>query len=193
MAHRENWLDCPGDPMPAVAAALKDQNMIRRFGVSVYSVDYAIRALRRGEMDMIQIPFNVLDQRALAKGVFSLAEEKGKEVFIRSVYLQGLLLLGPAEIPESMSFSRAIIARFEDFSEGCMLSKKLLALGFVLQKAPGAFMVIGAEKADQVLENIRLYGQAQGSPLPEMDFLSCEDKQVINPALWPNEESVGRG
>ena len=44
-------------------------NKIKKFGISVYSPDKAIEALRMPEIDFIQMPFNVFDHvEALLSG-----------------------------------------------------------------------------------------------------------------------------
>ena len=72
--------------------------MILNFGVSVYNSNDAFEALYDNLYDIIQVPFNVIDRRLINNDFFRIANEKNKKVFIRSIYLQGLLLMNDSDL-----------------------------------------------------------------------------------------------
>ena len=43
-------------------------------------------------LDVIQCPFNILDKRILTSGWYDKLKNKEKEIHIRSIFLQGLLV-----------------------------------------------------------------------------------------------------
>jgi aryl-alcohol dehydrogenase-like predicted oxidoreductase len=186
MLHRETLLGQGKTHLSKVATRLKLEGKVAHFGVSVYSPQMAIKALDMDEIDIIQIPFNVFDQRALEQGVFRLADERGKKVFVRSVYLQGLLLLDPERLPDKMLFARDILATYRGLSKHYRISNQLLALTYVIHKAPRAYIVIGAERPEQVEENALLWAEAKDLNLPDLGSISQGDPKLINPALWPH-------
>jgi aryl-alcohol dehydrogenase-like predicted oxidoreductase len=185
LLHREGLLEKGAESLRKVADLLKKERMIQFFGISVYTPEKAIVALNTDGIDLVQLPFNILDQRALRWGIFDLAKERNKIVFIRSVYLQGLLLIDPEHLPIGMSFAKDALMRFHRAARDCCISPKLLALSYVVLRARGALLVIGAEEPFQAKENVNLYRQAEGLALPDLGFLSEEDPKLINPALWP--------
>lgn len=186
MMHRESWLDVFRGALKECIRRLKDQKKIANFGVSAYSMDGAFKALANEEIDLIQVPFNVLDQRALTSGFLEKAAEKGKTVYIRSLYLQGLLLMEPDELPSRMDHCRKSLEDFRKVVRRSGITSKQLALGFVLQNAPNASIVFGAETARQVRENVSL-GQASLSVnLPRMDHLAVGNEEIIDPSRWPH-------
>lgn len=74
---------------------------IERIGVSVYSVEELETALEVfPDVSLIQIPANALDSDLLNSSVVSDLRAKGTTVHVRSVFLQGLLLSAPAELPD---------------------------------------------------------------------------------------------
>jgi aryl-alcohol dehydrogenase-like predicted oxidoreductase len=184
LLHRESWLEGPWEPIEKVADRLKREGKIQFFGVSVYSAEMALKALDMAAVDLLQVPFNVFDQRALRQGVFEAAKRKNKRIFVRSIYLQGLLLLDPKDIPSSMSFSHDALTVFREAARTEKLSPKLLALAYVVQNAKEAHLVIGAEEPSQVKDNVDLLKKAQQVSLPDLRFLSQEDPKLINPAAW---------
>ena len=186
MLHKEAVFEKGKEYLGRVASELKQKKRIQKFGVSLYSPEKAVEALNMDEIDLLQVPFNVLDQRASHYGIFRLAREKNKKVFVRSIYLQGLLLLDIENLPDKMSFSRDALKKYNDFAKSYKISSKLLALAFVVQKADGAMIVIGSEHPDQVRENIALLERAKDVLLPESVPLSSNDLKLIHPYLWPH-------
>ncbi len=186
MIHREEWLDVLGEGLESLALSLQEYGKIRHFGISVYSLERAFQALQTEAIDLIQVPFNVLDQRFLRSGFFSEAEKLGKKTFIRSIYLQGLLLMPPSSLPSSMAYAGAGLERFHMALTSLNVSPQLAAFVFVRCEAPRAFYVVGAETVEQVFDNIDIYRLSEGMELPDMTFLGVSDLKVINPALWPS-------
>lgn len=186
MLHRESSLGCGEKILSQVATRLKSENRIENFGVSVYSPEKAIEALNMDGIDIVQLPFNVFDQRAFKGGVFRLARERNRKVFVRSVYLQGLLLLDTDQVPDELAFSKGALGKFIDIAKDSQTPRKLLALAFVVQEARDAMFVIGSENPEQVSENVLLLKQAYEVDLPDLQTLSQQDPRLIDPSLWPH-------
>lgn len=91
MLHRESLLD-DWDTFRAELAPLLNAGLFEKIGVSVYTPESAIKALGTDGIEMVQIPANILDRRFQQHNVFDIADEENKDIFIRSVYLQGLFL-----------------------------------------------------------------------------------------------------
>ena len=89
MLHRESLLD-EWDTVRAELDPLLNAGLFEKIGVSVYTPESAIKALGTDGIGMVQIPANLLDHRFRQQNVFDIAEAANKEIFIRSVYLQGL-------------------------------------------------------------------------------------------------------
>ena len=186
MLHRENLLDEPLSAFRDVARRLKAEGRIDHFGVSVYSAEKAFAAFAVEGLDAVQLPFNVFDQRALEHNLFEYAAANRKHLLVRSVYLQGLLLMDSNQLPPMLEFSRGALDSFHSFARRERIAPKLLSLGFVSQKAREALIIFGAETSEQVRENVSLYRAAAELDLPDMSFLSSKDLHLINPSRWYN-------
>lgn len=184
LLHRETFLDHKTDDLRRLAVKLKETGKTEHFGISVYTPEKVIEALDTEEIDMVQLPFNVFDQRAHERNVFNRASELGKKIFVRSVFLQGLLLLDPYKIPNGVPNSKDALARYAEFADESGISRKLLAMAFVVQNAPDALIVVGAETAEQVKENVCLFHQAKTMRLPWLGHLASKDPKLINPSQW---------
>ena len=68
---------------------LKRAGAVRAIGVSTYSVEETRKAIESDTWNVIQLPFNLMDQRQQI--LFELAAKSGIGIVVRSVLLKGLL------------------------------------------------------------------------------------------------------
>jgi hypothetical protein len=78
-------------------------------------------------VDMIQVPANILDHRFADAGVVNLANEKRKQVYIRSVFLQGLLLMRSEDLPVNMGFAKTTLSKIDNLCAQYKYSRQQLA------------------------------------------------------------------
>ncbi len=139
------------------------------------SLDSAAFAGKVSEAGFLQVPCNVLDHR-----FDSLMGQPGKQVFIRSVYLQGMLLMPEDKIfPEFREYRRCLESLGLPLAELCM--RYLFSL-------PGNPSVLtGVDTRDQLRENIRL---ANLGPLPDDLFRKVRQtvpllqEELVRPSQW---------
>lgn len=78
----------------------KDAGLIRQMGLSVYYPHQIAWLLDAGvPCDVVQLPFNVFDQRF--RPLFRELRARGAEIHVRSVFLQGLFSWSPAHYPRT--------------------------------------------------------------------------------------------
>jgi len=135
---------------------LKDQQLIENFGVSIYSKSEFDAALGIDDIDVIQIPFNLFDQRALKYRWFDKARENNKKIMIRSVYLQGLLLMSPEDVKHKLHYAYPYICHFDKLCKVNDLCPKTLALNFVLDNCGDSLLIMGVESRLQLEDNMNL-------------------------------------
>jgi len=72
---------------------LRSAGVVNRVGVSIYDPQDLQDYLNIMAVEIVQCPFNVLDQRIVTSGWAEKLNKKNVEVHIRSIFLQGLLLV----------------------------------------------------------------------------------------------------
>ncbi len=72
--------------------SMKNEGLIKKIGVSLNSNEEIEDVLNCNHIDLIQLPFNLLDNNNQRKKTLIKAKEKGLEIHTRSVFLQGLFL-----------------------------------------------------------------------------------------------------
>jgi aryl-alcohol dehydrogenase-like predicted oxidoreductase len=186
MLHREEMLSFWNQGISIILNNIVQSGRASHIGVAVYSPEKAIQALNLEGIDMVQIPTNILDRRFEKAGVFELAIAKKKEVYIRSIFLQGLLLMDAGEIPDKMAFAIPVIEKLESLSKEFGLTRHEIAFGYIKSEMPNAHVVFGAETKEQVTENLAVWQKGIPTCLGEkirMTF-SNVNEQILNPHLW---------
>ena len=79
---------------------IKDEGFIKKIGVSIYDPNDLKTILNHFDIDIIQAPLNIFDTRILDLINSDNFRRKNIEVHVRSVFLQGLLLMNHEDIPE---------------------------------------------------------------------------------------------
>lgn len=167
---------------------LIDNKLIRYFGVSVYSSEDFDLAIENDDISIIQVPFNIFDQRAIKLNWFKKARKKNKLIFIRSVFLQGLLLMDKNKIPKNLEYSKKYIDIFENLCEELHLTKNELALSFVDSVAKDSLLLFGCDNIEQAKENISNYNSLKY--LDKSILLRIENEfsniseNIYNPTRW---------
>ncbi len=186
MLHRGHWLDYWNKGLGRALLRAKEKGLIQYLGVSVYDVKDARRALRHPDIQVVQIPCNLWDQSMLEEGVFKLAEKMKKLCFVRSIYLQGLLLMSPTQVTAKLLQAADASRKWFELAEMMDSTPKELAFRFALSlNCP---LVVGAETVEQVEENIKL---SQQQPLSKDEIKQIHQViaplvniRITNPCLW---------
>ncbi len=164
------------------------ENMAKKIGVSIYTPQEAMKVLEYEEIKVIQIPYNVFDQRLDQCGFFEKAEKKGIEIYARSSMLQGLMLMNPDHLPENMRFAKGYIKRFLSVCEEYQISPLRAAVCYVGRHPGIDYVVFGVDNKVQLLEYLSMQKEVISEDMIktlQREFEDVEEK-LINPVLWNN-------
>lgn len=186
MLHKEDFLLSWDKGIGEQAKAIREKGLTEKIGISVYSPEMAVRAVKTDDIDLIQLPSNIFDRRFENTGVFEKAIDSGKTIYVRSVFLQGLMFMDSESLPERMKFAAPYIEKLGEMVKKTGLSIQELALGYAAKAYPQAKILIGVELPEQMQENIASFN----CDFP--DTLITEAKKVftqvpeklVSPILW---------
>ena len=71
--------------------ALKRKGIVKKIGVSLYDIQDLKKIIKFWKPDIIQVPYNVFDQRLHNTSFLKIIKKNKIEVHARSIFLQGLL------------------------------------------------------------------------------------------------------
>lgn len=186
MLHDEDDL-LRGEGIEHFARAGKDSGKFVRAGVSVYSPEIAEKAIASPAMDLVQVPANPFDRRMQRAGIFARAAAAGKQVFIRSIYLQGLLLLPLEAVRARMPFAAEGCAKLLELCDRHAVTARQFAIDHARRQMPGARVLFGAETADQVAQNCAGFS---APALPDRIHAEWEEiwpedvPEILDPRRW---------
>jgi aryl-alcohol dehydrogenase-like predicted oxidoreductase len=129
---------------------------IESFGASVYDTTVAERLIATTPIAALQVPANIADRRFEQAGLFTSAAQLGIAVFVRSIFLQGVLLMIPAQLPDHLKAFAPFLAAVADAARRSDRSIAALAIT-ALRDVPGVTsLVLGVDTASQLETNTKV-------------------------------------
>jgi len=180
--HAHDLLADGGDWLWETLCEFQEQGRVEKIGVSVYDESQLAGILDEFEIDLVQLPLNVLDQRFLQSGWLGELREAGIEVHARSAFLQGILVEKPAELPDQFAPLRSHLENYHRIRLRHNLTAIKAALGFALS-ADVDQVIVGAAQADQFAAVLQA-AQSLPDDLPDFSEFACHDERYINPTQW---------
>lgn len=170
---------------------MKFAGHVREIGVSVYSPEDLEAVMDLPDLDIVQIPFNLLDQRLLKGDWAERARKRGIRLIARSIYLQGLLLLSPAEVPPALKDLAPAVEELRRLAREWGLTMEELAMGFAAQAELFDGIVFGCETMEQLERNLAIIGRIRSrSLLAEEQFGKIRERfgsvpaGLVDPRQW---------
>jgi len=170
-----------GCRLPAALQRAKDNGLVKKIGASIYSPDELATLLDAFDISLVQLPLNILDRRVIDSGGLARMSLAGVEVHVRSIFLQGLLLLAESQRPGKFSRWHSLWKSWDSWLKSNNLSALEACLSFVLHQEMVSKIVIGVDGVSQIRQILSLPDR-QLSELP--NFSGLYDEQLINPTNW---------
>jgi aryl-alcohol dehydrogenase-like predicted oxidoreductase len=162
---------------------LKEQGYIEKIGASIYQPEELDVIYKNYELDLIQSPFNIFDRRLIETDWLSRLNERGVEIHIRSVFLQGLLLMSSNQRPEKFKRWDNLWKKWDNWLKENNITPLEACIKYALAVPEISKVVIGVNSDSQLKEII----VAANGTSPEIpNDLFSNDTDLLNPANWNN-------
>ena len=162
---------------------LKKKGLLSKVGVSVYSSNQIHEIIQRFEVDIIQVPINILDRRLIDNGTFEILNIKGIEVHARSIFLQGLLLMDKESLPKKFNKWNSLWDVWYQWLNDNKISALEASIGFAMSLPEISKILVGVNSMSQ-LKSILNCANFQLPELPESFY--SDDLELLNPVNWKN-------
>ena len=165
---------------------LKQSGIIDHVGVSIYEPEEAESIMQYKIFDTIQLPINLLDHRFLKNNLLKRLKARGFTVFARSVFLQGLLTMNPANIPKNLSEVKNYFYDLREIAINSGLKMKELAIAFVASITEVDSIVIGVDNENQLVSNFEYVKLSISQQTVELitQVIRGIDESIIDPRKW---------
>ena len=165
--------------------SLKSDGYIKNIGVSVYTNDEIEFLIDKNSIDVVQLPFNLLDNFRVRGELIKKLKESKKIVHTRSAFLQGLFFkkiddnnIVVKELNKELILLNNIISKL-----GCTMEE--LALSYCINQKLIDKVIVGVDSVSQLNANLK----ATQFKLPskfkiDIDSINVKNLKLLNPSLW---------
>ncbi len=160
---------------------LKKEGFIKNIGISIYDIDDKKKLIKDFQIDTIQAPGNLFDNRIFKKKNQELLKQFKIKLEIRSIFLQGLILENPKKI--SIKFKKYLpyFEKLFDLNKKYNSSAINSALS-ILKTQRYNKLIIGVKSKDELKEIILENQKKKNLKFPKFNIKNR--KYLINPYLW---------
>jgi aryl-alcohol dehydrogenase-like predicted oxidoreductase len=182
LLHRPGQLlEQDGDVLYQSLQRLKREGIISKIGVSIYGPDELDVLCQNFDFDLVQAPFSVVDRRLISSGWMRRLQERGVELHVRSVFLQGLLLMRTANRPEKFMRWEALWRDWDAWLAESGLSATEACMRYALSHNGIAKIVVGVQSQEQLAE---IVSAAEKGGLDAPPHISSDTEDLLNPVRW---------
>lgn len=161
----------------------KAEGLVKKIGVSVYNYSQIDTILKHFDIDLIQLPINVLDQRLVYSGTLARLKDSHVEIHARSIFLQGLLLMDVKNLPSYLSQVRSVLVDYDETLNQNGLSRLQGSLMFAKSIPEIDYLIVGVTSVKE-LDGILKAARTNVTHQIDWSRFRVDDEQVINPANW---------
>jgi aryl-alcohol dehydrogenase-like predicted oxidoreductase len=182
LLHRPEQLqEKNGDALYRALEQVKQEGLVHKIGISVYDPLSLETFLPSFNFDIVQLPLNPFDRRVVLSGWASRLKSMGIELHIRSIFLQGLLLMQQDKRPSQFDRWSSLWSRWHEWLQDTNITGLQACLRFVASIPQVDRILVGVEHKNQLLEII---DGIQKPAITIPDEFQSNDLDLINPANW---------
>jgi aryl-alcohol dehydrogenase-like predicted oxidoreductase len=156
--------------------------LANRVGVSAYSLEDLLRAKEAFDgLTVFQVPENICDRRMIGSNEMMELKNQDNHFIVRSIFLQGLLLMPSTEIPIRLSESAKLIEQISSLSRelDTMPIDLCLAYGRTIPWVSGIVVgVADVSQFRQIVESSVSLPPGWESRIDKLPF------SILDPRLW---------
>jgi aryl-alcohol dehydrogenase-like predicted oxidoreductase len=176
MLHQADKVILKNQSVKQIFSELKQSGRIRATGVSTYTTEETKFAIESNAWDVIQLPFNLMDQGQ--QEVFSLAADRGIGLIIRSVLLKGLLSSKGRDLHPALKDVEDHVKKYKSLIDASINDLPTLAIKFALSFKEVSSVLIGIDRLEYLQKSLQ---SADGIYLNEKQLAQAKALQYPNP------------
>lgn len=181
--HANDLLVKNSDKLYQLMLAWKQAGLTRKIGVSIYDQLQLQPLIANYDIDVIQLPVNIYDQRLVTSGALDELKKRNIEIHARSIFLQGLLLMDAEQLPSAFSSLIPMQQKLESFLNAHQLTRLEGALQFIVQIKQLDGMLVGVDSLNHMKEIIHAFYNRNKDYI-DFQVFQIDDVNIIDPRRW---------
>jgi len=162
---------------------LKSKGIIKKIGVSLHNNHHINDVLKNKEIELIQLPYNLFDNKSKREKVFLKAKKNGVEIHTRSTFLQGLFFKDLATIGGKITVLKKYLLELKRLANKNEINS--LALNYVCSNANIDGILLGVDNVSQLKKNLSCINDNKFDDVIEnIDSIHVKEENLLNPANW---------
>jgi len=164
---------------------LKLDGLINHIGVSVYTNAQLEILLNDDLIEVIQLPFNLLDNYNIRGNLINKLKIKGKIIHTRSAFLQGLFFKKTSDEISVVKALKPYLKKINKITYEYNCSIEELALSYCISHKNIDNVIIGVDSINQFKSNIKASTFKLNKKIKRsIDNIVVENLELLNPSLW---------
>lgn len=172
-----------GKRLIAALEHIKSSGLAKKIGVSVYAPSDLDSVMHLMSVDLVQAPFSVVDRRLETSGWLERLYALDIEVHVRSVFLQGLLLMQRGAIPDKFNAWSGVWDRWCAELRKLNVTASRACLGYPLTRPEISRVIVGCQTSAELKALLSDMSRLSND---DWSFMASEDSLLINPSNWAN-------
>ncbi|MCL2185852.1 MAG: aldo/keto reductase [Treponema sp.] len=164
---------------------IKETEKSEKIGFSLYYPSEAEYILKNNlPCDILQIPYNIFDQRF--NYLLPEIHNKGIEIYIRSIFLQGLFFKRPNTLEDKFTSISGKLCELQSIARKYSVDLAAFCMSYAYSNKFIKAIVIGIDSLANLKENINNYLIIQSLNIPSSVFeeFAVNDENIILPFNW---------
>ncbi len=161
---------------------LKNKGVINKIGVSIYEKNEIEEILKIFKPEIIQCPINIFDNRLLEKNYLENISKEGIEIHIRSIFLQGLLLLKREKIPQEFLKFKNLFEEWHNWLKITKLNPLEACIRYTNSLEIVDKIVVGIDSAYHLKQIMKYMKKPKLTKRP--NWQNSISRELIDPRLW---------
>lgn len=170
-----------GDQIYKSLINAKKKGLIKKIGISIYTIKELKKILSKFEIDLVLLPFNIFDQRLLKTNMLKVLKDRNIEIHTRTTFLQGLLLIKKKNLPNKFEKYKKYFDNWEKLCKKQNMRKYEVCLKYALSNDYIDKVIIGIDNSNHFKRLIKSVGYLD-IPIKTVD--ASKEINLINPAKW---------
>lgn len=182
LLHRaDNLLGNNADQVYKALSELKLDGYVSKIGISTYFPQQVFEIFKIFDLDIVQLPLNIFDQRFISSGCIDYLKSNNIEIHVRSVFLQGLLLAKEGKLPSYFDRSKKYFDEYLAFLKKIGINQLQAAVDFI-KTTEVDYAIFGVEAVSQLKQIVTAW-RVNHSDV-NYGALACTDENLLIPSNW---------
>ena len=173
------------DEIKAAFKNLKKNNKLKKDGISIYSETELEKIKYIYKPNIIQIPINIFNQKFLLNKNLKLLKKNKTEVYVRSIFLRGLLLSDEKTINNNKKLPTKLKSKLITWFNWCKkknLDKIKILIDLIKHNRLIDYLIVGVDDYNQLLKINKNFKKKKINI--SLKKFNIDNKKLTDPRLW---------